>query len=53
MISMSYRLTFEEFKMWVQRNPEIVDYIGELCCFFIHLLKVLVLSVMYFEQRAS
>ena len=24
-----YRLTFEEFKMWVQRNPETVDYIGE------------------------
>ena len=22
------RLTFEEFKMWVERNPEIVDYIG-------------------------
>ena len=39
--SVSYRLTFEEFKMWVQRNPEIVDYIGELYSFFIHLLQLL------------
>jgi hypothetical protein len=47
---MSYRLTFEEFKMWVQRNPEIVDYIGELRCFLIHLFYLLVLFNQSFEH---